>query len=275
MYLGLGLRLASGTVAGFDADAAAYFDRAGVTDATAKSQINAFVKGIKDLGIYNSTVCWLLRSSQNKGSGTTVYSLGGFGTFDGTFGGSPNPTWTADGVQSSGANLEAKINIPSTITSLTSAGCTIYGVVSKGVCDNYGLFLTEIGGISAYPSILLNFVNSTGVIPFATRNSTRYFQSVRGGAFAAGFSSVAGVFGSTSQANFRNSTLISNDTGLGTLNLTGPVDIYAIAQAGNVSNDPGVICSIVFATSTMLSDANLSNLNTLYKNTLGTGLGLP
>jgi hypothetical protein len=50
MYLGLGLRLGSGTFAGFDADAAAYFDRAGVTDATAKSQINAFVKGVKGFG---------------------------------------------------------------------------------------------------------------------------------------------------------------------------------------------------------------------------------
>ena len=43
MYLGLGLRLGSGTFAGFDADAAAYFVRAGVTDSTAKAQINAFV----------------------------------------------------------------------------------------------------------------------------------------------------------------------------------------------------------------------------------------
>ena len=270
-----GIRIGGLGISGYDADAVAYFERAGVTDATAKGQINAFVKGIKDLGLYNSTVCWLLRSSQNKGSGIIVYSLGGFGTFNGTFAGSPNPTWTADGVQSSGADFGASIEVPSTITSLTSAGCTIYGVTSAGVCDNYGLVLMEVGGISAYPSIALNFVNATGVVAFATRNSTRYFQSTRGGAFPAGFSSSAAVFRSTSQANFRNATQISNDTGLGALNLTGPVAYYRIAQAGNVSNNPGVVCSIVFMTSTMLSNADVSTLNTLYKNTLGTGLGLP
>jgi hypothetical protein len=61
MYLGLGLRLGSSTVTGFDADAAAYFDRAGVTDAVAKSQINAFVKGTKSLDIYSNLICWPMR----------------------------------------------------------------------------------------------------------------------------------------------------------------------------------------------------------------------
>jgi hypothetical protein len=96
MYLGLGLRLGSGTFAGFDADAAAYFDRAGVTDATAKSQINAFVKGIKDLGLWSSIVSWPLRSSQNAGTGTTAYSLGGLATYNGTL--LNSPTRVEDGI---------------------------------------------------------------------------------------------------------------------------------------------------------------------------------
>ena len=99
MYLGLGLRLGSGTFAGFDADAAAYFDRAGVTDATAKSQINAFVKGVKALGLWSSMVSWPLRSAQNAGTGTTAYSLGGLGIYDGTLSLSPNGfTWALEGL---------------------------------------------------------------------------------------------------------------------------------------------------------------------------------
>jgi hypothetical protein len=41
-------------------------------------------------------VCWPLRSSQNYGTSTTAYSLGGLGTFNGTL--TNGPTWGADGV---------------------------------------------------------------------------------------------------------------------------------------------------------------------------------
>jgi hypothetical protein len=78
--LGLGLQGYTPSAIAFDSDAAAFFATAGVTDATAKTQINSFVKGIKDLGLWSSMVCWPLRSSQNAGTGTTAYSLGGYGT---------------------------------------------------------------------------------------------------------------------------------------------------------------------------------------------------
>jgi hypothetical protein len=104
MYLGLGLRLGSGTFAGFDADAAAYFDRAGVTDATAKAQINSFVVGVKALGLYNNMVCWPLRSTQNAGTGLTAYSLGGLGTFNGTLSSPNGPTWGASGITFDGTD---------------------------------------------------------------------------------------------------------------------------------------------------------------------------
>ena len=91
-----GIRIGGLGISGYDADAAAYFDRAGVTDNTAKVQINGFVKGIKDLGLYNSIVCWPLRSAQNAGTGLTAYSLGGAGIFNGTL--NAQAIWTADGV---------------------------------------------------------------------------------------------------------------------------------------------------------------------------------
>ena len=93
-----GIRIGGLGISGYDADAAAYFDRAGVTDTTAKVQINAFVKGVKDLGLYNNMVSWPLRSAQNAGTGLIAYSLGGLGTFDGTFAGATLPTWETNGV---------------------------------------------------------------------------------------------------------------------------------------------------------------------------------
>lgn len=100
--LGLGLRANISSSSLYDGDAAAYFTRAGVTSPTAKAQINAFVKGLKNLGLWNSSLCWLLKSSQNAGTGTTAYSLGGLGAFDGTL--TNGPTWGADGITFDGSN---------------------------------------------------------------------------------------------------------------------------------------------------------------------------
>lgn len=46
-------------------------------------QINKFVVGVKKLGIWQNIICWPMRSVHNAGKGSTVYSLGGLGTFNG------------------------------------------------------------------------------------------------------------------------------------------------------------------------------------------------
>ena len=77
----------------YDANASSFIATSGATDIVA---INDFVLGVKTLGLWNSMVCWPLRSSQNAGAGTTAYSLGGLGTFNGTL--ANGPTWGANGV---------------------------------------------------------------------------------------------------------------------------------------------------------------------------------
>jgi hypothetical protein len=47
-------------------------------------QINKFVIGAKKLGIWNTMVCWPMRSIHNAGTGSVIYSLGGFGVYNGT-----------------------------------------------------------------------------------------------------------------------------------------------------------------------------------------------
>jgi hypothetical protein len=66
---------------GYDADATAFAAASGATDVAA---LSAFVKGVKELGLWSNMVCWPLRSSQNAGTGTTAYSLGGLGTYNGS-----------------------------------------------------------------------------------------------------------------------------------------------------------------------------------------------
>ena len=82
-----------------DPDAWAYILRAGVTNGSAKAAITAFVQGIKRLGLWNSMVCWPLISTQNKGTGTTAYSLGGLATINGTL--TNGPVWTSTGISMS------------------------------------------------------------------------------------------------------------------------------------------------------------------------------
>jgi len=142
VYLGLGLRLGGLGLSGFDADAAAYFDRAGVTDATAKAQINAFVKGLKSLGVWNSSVVWPMRSAQNKGSGTTLYTLGGLGTvgqYDGTL--VNGPTWNPDGIYFDGSN--DRVTLPAGAFGTGNTATTIISFLKNETNSSRGIFLSQ------------------------------------------------------------------------------------------------------------------------------------
>jgi hypothetical protein len=59
-------------------------------------QINKFVVGLKRLNLWNSTICWPMRNMHNAGTGSTVYSLGGMGTYNGIL--TNNTNWSSDGL---------------------------------------------------------------------------------------------------------------------------------------------------------------------------------
>ena len=87
----LNIRSARGPV--YDQDALVFCRTSGATD---RKAISEFVRGVKNLGLWDSMVCWPLRSTQNAGTGTTAYSLGGLGTFNGTL--VNGPTWGTNGI---------------------------------------------------------------------------------------------------------------------------------------------------------------------------------
>jgi hypothetical protein len=100
----------------------------------------------------------------------------------------------------------------------------------------------------------------------------------RGGAFSSGFSSVAGVFRPTSQANYRNGTLISDETGLAAMNPDSQVAVdYAVicARGNGTITGGGIISPFSLVSSQIYTDIQLTQLNSLYRQTLGLGLGLP
>jgi hypothetical protein len=230
---------------GFDADAAAYFTTAGVTDATAKAQINAFVVGIKDLGLYNSIVCWPLCSAQNAGTGLTAYSLGGAGTFNGTL--NAQAIWTADGID------------------LTSTTPPVAEITTTAGASQPNTILS----IQKYSSAF----NSTQVAYDGTTRQHHYKSS---NAAWAGFAGVNVSVGATINDSFSSLQFKFNSTN-GKLSINGAAESTYNFGTNNLTNlrigggQRGAIQAFV-----MIVNADTSvNFYNLYKTTLGTGLGLP
>jgi hypothetical protein len=258
----------------YDKDAVNYFSRAGVTDATAKSQINAFVKGMKNLGLYNNMVCWPLRSTQNSESGTTIYSLGGLGTFNGTLVNSP--TRASDFMVFSDASKYMEI------TGLTGLTSTMFlmTVVKLGLELN-GTLALDINSDALFGGQPTNYMQTYTGSPSTIIGSG--LRTTSGGGFSIWNNLATGVaeddlgvlfigHNGTQQLfrwnNTTQSRTIATAVGIGTrarLNIRsdngtqGGKSDYAFTMMCNGS----------------VSDANFESLRTLYKTTLGQGLGLP
>ena len=268
MYLGLGLRLGSGTFAGFDADAAAYFDRAGVTNATAKAQINAFVKGTKDLGLWSNLVCWPLRSAQNKGSGTTAYSLGGYSINNGTL--SSGGLWGADGLACTGSDNKMSTGLtlgayPDSLFIVTkhdtSPGLSTDYFFSAGININGRQFAAGLSGLITSDNLYaardtwLTFANDSGMFPANSSTAgagTRYVSW-------------------RPQSNTSISVTCNNAFASSTLNGWATSSAGQIISYANAAQDFGFYAII----KTQVNDTLDASFRSLYKTTLGTGLGLP
>jgi hypothetical protein len=275
--LGLGLRANVSGASIYDADAVSYFARAGVTDATAKAQINAFVKGAKDLGIYNNMICWPMRSTQNIGSGNTVYSLGGKQISNATKVGG---TWGTDGIFFSGSTqymTSDVANIPKDLTTFISA---------KGNGSTYANF-PVIGGVYDPAGA------STGQLALSQNdvhaNATNF--QIAGPAIYAftpqlanglsGSSSFVALSGSYKQGSVFNARNVGASSVVTQASFPTETSLTLTKMCLNGRYDAGIVAlgnpmtSSFYAFITPNCDSIISSFYTLYKTTLGTGLGLP
>lgn len=238
----------------YDTDASAYFSTAGVTSTAGRQQISRFVTGIKDLGLWSNMVCWPLRSSQNAGTGTTAYSLGGLGTFNGTLTGSSLPTWGVNGINflpSASSRITALLTL--------SQPFSVYGCISFNQLTNAGSLFS---GGSAANAQMYNFLNS-GKIEGASGDTL-----VSTATYSAGIK-----FFTTAYFNGSSSVIgINNSTNTGSLGSNG-ISSLVIGNNFNV-NYAGKDVEIAFLMFVSNSEIN-SSVNSIYKSTLGQGLGLP
>ena len=253
---------------GFDPDASAFFATAGVTDQVARGQINAFVIGVKNLGLYNNMVCWPLRSSQNAGTGTTAYSLGGLGTYNGTL--TNGPTWGANGI-----NFDGVDDFINTGNSLNSARVIYVSYLSN-----------TIGAINA--SVVGNYrfngTTETGyelIYEAANRPSIRFYTAVNNGnSRQTTINCNDGNFHFVTAITDNTASRISADGTTGAFtNLTNPPRVdstgnFAIGAANTIGR-LRMNALISFVAVLNLYTTEFDSVRTLYKTTLGQGLGLP
>jgi hypothetical protein len=247
---------------GIDSDAQQFISLSGATD---RGNIYAFVSGVKNLNLWDSMVCWPMRSSQNAGTGTTLYSLGGLGTYNGTL--VNGPTWSSDGIIYDGSN--DKIDTSLTVAS-TQVFCGVVGTMpttgSKGVwfsATNSQISNQHIYSVAPRSTTLGNpalyrysgsIISSSGI-----SNSTSGVHM---------WSTIGGVGLNTK--GYRNKTLLA--TAATTAVQPNPLQTSAGVVLG--SSNGAYQGTAAFSFIIHSAPSNTDDFYELYKTTLGKELGL-
>jgi hypothetical protein len=255
---------------GIDPDAQAFIDASGATDVEG---INNFVKGVKALGLWSSMVCWPLRSSQNAGTGSTAYSLGGLGTYNGTL--VNGPTWGADGIATNGI-IGQKITIGPTGFN------AVFGTPPKNNWDMFSVtysgssLMGQFQGANAGYEIWLSYDSSGGNVGgYGPWEDNSWIES-----FSVPLGSGGPSFVQVSRTSSTNVKYVQNGTTKhsATNNTASTIAIninsclLANGRSGFSGDTPiGVTAIQGFFVGT---NADQSAIYTLYKSTLGQGLGL-
>jgi hypothetical protein len=252
---------------GYDADATAFAAASGATDVAA---LSAFVKGVKELGLWNSMVCWPLRSSQNAGTGTTAYSLGGLGTFNGTL--ANGPTWGSDGITTDGVDDLVSMTIPA------AAAWTGIAIMRRlnnsdsepryywGLIYSPAPFNEVLSGATYY-------LKDGGLGIFQSENSINNWSPARPAANATtnmGFQSVAYSESGPSASVSLNGTFTAQSS-VRNLSTRRP-DILRIGARADGAGDSNAEHAFYGYITAQLENSTVEQLRSLYKTTLGTGI---
>jgi hypothetical protein len=260
-----------------DNDGDAYLSRASVTDVIGRAEVLWFTRGIKTLGLWNNMVAWPLRSYQNVGSGSTVRSLGGLGTFDGNMVNSPSQG--TNGMTFASASSQY-ITIPLPLATNTLGMVSVFARGSLTGATNVALGW-DIP--TARQIAILDANNSfVGTQAFTTSGNNSILGDPVGttGLWGAAISSYELNTG-LRQVLWRNSSLGSSPTTATSSTfasapiVSGGTSTFGIGARGGTGGNP-YNGSIAFS---LASNVVLTGLEfaiySLYRSTLGNGLGLP
>ena len=253
-----------------DADADAYLTRAGVTNPLGRCEVIWFTRGVKALDLWSSMICWPMRSYQNRGTGSTLFSLGGLGVYNGTL--TNTIEWNTLGLKTfnviSGNVVGtfisvSSLNFPITLFAVNKRNSNNYTagidpLITLGTSTN-SLFLAKRGPVN------INFdnytirsnsglnINGALISPF---NWYTIYSSIN--------SNLANLSINKRLASY------GQNTSAQTLSATNTSFILSQHPSSGTGDSIQQFASVFLS---KLTDDTL--LHDLYKNTLGNGLGLP
>jgi hypothetical protein len=245
----------------WELDTQAYLNVCNITAELPRQQIRDFSKRVNDLGLWNSMVCWPLRSSQNAGVGTTAFSLGGLGRFDGTLVG--GPTFGTDGVAYDGVNDVIT-------TSFTLAAANVFcGVVGDmPTSGNKGQFFAGVNGAGSNQNIY--FLNPRSGFGGEYRYSGSNVAVAENATSGVQMWSVIGGVGLNAKG-YRSTTILGT---AGTIAVApDPLLLNGGLLLGRASGSYQGTAAMVFIIHA--APASPDAFYAAYKETLGQGLSLP
>jgi hypothetical protein len=241
----------------WELDTQAYLNVCNITAELPRQQIRDFSKRVNDLGLWNSMVCWPLRSSQNAATGDIMYSLGGLGTFNGTM--VNTPVRGADGIVNSGTGRI-------TTSYFQPGGFEAHIFVGNS---------TSASALRCYADTLTNS-NTKGM---RIRDDNQFFGDGSFQAVAANLSNIGSFKMAAVLYNRPSSAPIYLNTATGTsfggnamVAGENPLTLLNISAGGQPYSGQAAFYGTI---TSALTGAQYLDFNTLYKETLGQGLLLP
>jgi hypothetical protein len=229
------------------------------------NSVSDFVKGLKNYNLWGNLICWPLRANQNAGVGTTVYSLGNVGIYNGTMVNSP--TWQANGIVFTNTNQEVTRSGFNTPASPMSFG----SVASKS--STSAVMRTIMLG--TYPERYSNgdYQNTRGfdVRNYNNSNYLTWSPSVST-SFIFKLVSVENNLNANGYANGQSISPTSIGATVGWDDTTGvSTKLFGVGNA----SDATITYAFVYIFTRNISASEQLNFFNVYKSTLGKGLGLP
>lgn len=148
-----------------DNDSFDFQKRAGMSDPLGMVEITLFTRGIKSLGLWDDMVCWPMRARQNAGTGSTVYSLGGLGIYNGTL--QNGPEWDPFGVNYHSGSVRCRVNEWS-----NSFKSSIYFIVKRNPELLGGGIIGLPNGYAGIQPLVTNGGNANTISPAISNLST-------------------------------------------------------------------------------------------------------
>jgi hypothetical protein len=267
-----------------DTDGDAYLTRAGVTNPLGRCEVLWFTRGMKALGLWQNTVAWAMRNYQNAGIGSTVYSMGGLGIFNGTA--QNSPTWDISGLYFSGNIARPRMivsNLAQTnyrqktlfVAGLTEPGTTANGgerghfITTWNAPTRYGQFGTfrgmGFGGFDQQSEC--GDTNPSSTTTWSQTNSLLEYNK---------YHTHALVFNSGALLAYKNGSFANSNSTFGSPAILSDQG-FTFMDDGNdtYGYSKGYVGFGCCFNNIALNAFQISSLNNLVKSTLGFNLGLP